>query len=392
MPYTNVPDDKQDAMESCVEKVMAKGHEKESAIGICYTSVVEGKSLGDAFQAWLDDKLSTSAKSAMKIGAMISQTNMKKVQAAHDAMVEMGAACGEAGKSISPVKFTKMYEMGAADYAMGESWNIIDAASALIQVSNLARAEVDEPNDINKLCNIMRGLIDFISGQIGELEQAALKVEHKSFAIPKDHKLDLSYVKSLEVEIPENKLAVKYVGKNIVAHPVFIWGDKDKTDLAIEFFTKDSDFWDEPLKDYQPPLTWDHGQDELFIKFEDNPVIGKTVKHYDDDIARWAESVIETDKKYRKFIDQFIEEKRLGYSSDTAPQYVIREQQGKAIWLKSWPWFGGALTAAPCEPRMKIYTPEFLKSLGVQLPDVNESRLRFEHLKRQSEYLKLKER
>jgi len=321
MPYTNVPDDKQDAMESCVEKVMAKGHEKESAIGICYTSVVEGKSLGDAFQAWLDDKLSTSAKSAMKIGAMISQTNMKKVQAAHDAMVEMGAEC-----------------------------------------------------------------------KMGEYLSTKVPTEEKSFAIPKDHKLDLSYVKSLKVEIPENKLAVKYVGKNIIAHPVFIWGDKDKTDLDIEFFTKDSDFWDEPLKDYRPPLTWDHGQDELFIKFEDNPVIGKTVKHYDDDIARWAESVIETDKKYRKFIDQFIEEKRLGYSSDTAPQYVIREQQGKAIWLKSWPWFGGALTAAPCEPRMKVYTPEFLKSLGVQLPDVNESRLRFEHLKRQSEYLKLKER
>jgi len=30
----------------------------------------------------------------VKVGAMISAANMKKVQAAHDAMVEMGAMCG----------------------------------------------------------------------------------------------------------------------------------------------------------------------------------------------------------------------------------------------------------------------------------------------------------
>ena len=44
MPYTNVPEDKQDAMEKCVQEVMDKGHDKESAIAICYTSVREGSS------------------------------------------------------------------------------------------------------------------------------------------------------------------------------------------------------------------------------------------------------------------------------------------------------------------------------------------------------------
>jgi hypothetical protein len=57
--------------------------------------------------------------------------------------------------------------------------------------------------------------------------------------------------------------------------------------------------------------------------------------------------------------------------------------------LKQWPWFASALTNTPAEPRM-IDSLEFLKSLGVQLPDANENHLRFEHKKRQAELLKLK--
>jgi hypothetical protein len=52
MPYTNVPDDKIDAMDSCVEQVLAKDSslEKENAVAICYTSVVEGKELSQAIK------------------------------------------------------------------------------------------------------------------------------------------------------------------------------------------------------------------------------------------------------------------------------------------------------------------------------------------------------
>lgn len=44
MPYTNVPEDKWDAMDRCVKDVMAKeGYAKERAIAICHASIVEGK-------------------------------------------------------------------------------------------------------------------------------------------------------------------------------------------------------------------------------------------------------------------------------------------------------------------------------------------------------------
>jgi hypothetical protein len=40
MPYSNVSEDKQDAMHRCVQKVMAGGQDKQSAIAICYTSIM----------------------------------------------------------------------------------------------------------------------------------------------------------------------------------------------------------------------------------------------------------------------------------------------------------------------------------------------------------------
>lgn len=293
-----------------------------------------------------------------------------------------------------------MKSMGGAEYAASEAWDIMSASSAINMIAQLAMNEIHEPDDMQSLGNIILSLMEFINGEIKEMIAASRRGvaegdgEYRSTTITDkstpdivnnyyygnvkltdkpviESVLDLSYVKSLGVDIPDNKLAVKYVSKNTIAHPVFIWGDAKKTDLEFEYFTKNSDFWDEALKDVNRPLTWEHGQDKKFAEFEPNPVIGQTVKYYDDDIARWAESVITTDKQYRKYIDQFIEEKRLGYSSDSAPQYVIREKQGKATWLKMWPWFGGSLTASPCEPRMKVYTPEFLKSLGIMLPDMS---------------------
>lgn len=85
MPYSNVPDDKQDEMERCVMKVMEDGQDKDAAIAICYTSVVEGKSLPDA----------------MKYGARNSRGDASRLQMIHDYAVENGAQCGDAeGKSL----------------------------------------------------------------------------------------------------------------------------------------------------------------------------------------------------------------------------------------------------------------------------------------------------
>lgn len=193
-----------------------------------------------------------------------------------------------------------------------------------------------------------------------------------------DKSLNLSYAKSIGVDSMD--LAVKFVARDQIRHPVFLWGSEKLTDIETEFFTRETDFWDSVLGKSVRPLTWDHAQD---ASFDASPVIGKTVEWEDDDIGRWAISQLEKGHKYRKAIDALIEKKALGSasiaspvlgaSSDSAPQYVKRVPVGKAIWLARWPWFATALTPSPCEPRMidsdKGVT--FFKSLGIQLPDTH---------------------
>ena len=263
--------------------------------------------------------------------------------------------------------------MSASDYAVQESWDICQACAAMSSIAGLISSEKEEPDDVRTLASILRQLNEFISGEIDEMEKAGTQPETMK-KIPAQVKttdpapaINLAYVKSLGIaKLPEKFVAAKFTGRNEIKHYAFLWGNPEQVDLTAEYFTPETDFWDS--KNVKQ-LTWDHGQDEKFNQLQPNPVIGKTVDFGNDEWGRWAVSVLDTDQHYRKFVDQFIEEGRLGYSSDSAPQYIQREPRGKGVWLKRWPWFAGALTAAPCEPRMKDYSPEFLKSLGFVIPD-----------------------
>lgn len=87
----NVPAELEDKFKACKEKVMAQGNDEDAAYGICYMSVVEGKSLDEAFKAWGETK----------IGARNSKEDQKRVQLIHDYAKENGAMCGEyEGKSV----------------------------------------------------------------------------------------------------------------------------------------------------------------------------------------------------------------------------------------------------------------------------------------------------
>jgi hypothetical protein len=322
----------------------------------------------------------------VKIGAAISQANMKKIQSAHDAMVEMGAACGSEGKSMSSIKMAKMMEMGAVDYAMHEGWDIKDCCQTIMMLTNMCMSAIGEEefDEAAKLCQFQMDLMDFCKGECQEMMDSISKGKSesyvgKSFATPKE--LNLSYVKSLGLsKIPD--LAAKFVAKDQIKGYAILWGDEKKVDLEKEYFTKDTNFWDN-----RPQwLTWDHAQDE---EFKSDPRIGNILEVGDDEWGKWYVAKLKKAEAYRKYLDDLIERKSIGSSSDSAPQYVKRMKTGKSIWLAEWPLFAVSLTDAPCEPRM-IGSLEFLKSLGVQLPDANENHLRFEHKKRQAELLKLK--
>jgi hypothetical protein len=275
--------------------------------------------------------------------------------------------------------------MTGTDYARQEAWDISAAASVLSQIASMCINEVDEPDDIKTLANIARSLMEFISGELDEMQKAARRGDAYAKSAPaqvRESPLKLDYVKSLGVKFPS--MAVKFVALDQIKGYNFLWGSPNLTDVEVEYFTKDSNFWDEILGKSARPLTWDHAQDE---DFKAAPVIGQITDFGDDEVGRWYVAKLDRAHRYRKAIDALIEEGKLGTSSDSAPQYVQRVKTGKATWLKEWPWFASALTDTPAEPRM-IGSLEVLKSLGVQLPD---TRAAWEWDKQRLQILKLKQ-
>lgn len=342
-----------------------------------------------------------------KAGAEISAANMKKVQAIHDHSADMGASCAPAEASKHVKYLMSMDAQAALDYSRSEISDIMGAADVLRGLAIIQYSEINETVDRAKIIALMRGTVEFISGEIDEMEASATQADildaaedapemltvdpmagkaaknHAQLASRDESALNLSYAKSVGSIVTPTQMAVKFVGKNEIRHPVFLWGDAKSTDLEREFFTRETDFWDAHFGKATRPLTWDHGQDNTF---DADPVIGKTVSFEDDEIGRWAISQLDTAHKYRSAIDVLIKAKSIssagialpviGPSSDSAPQYVKRVQVGKSTWLARWPWFATALTPSPCEPRMISSDKgvEFLKAWGINLPDApNES-------------------
>lgn len=177
--------------------------------------------------------------------------------------------------------------------------------------------------------------------------------------------MDLSYAKSMNADLADNIMAVKSVGDGVIKGYITLWGSAKLTDVELEYFTPQTNFWDNILAKAVRPLTWDHAQDS---EFKADPIIGTITEMGDDEIGRWYMAKLDRSHRYNKAIERLIAEGKLGTSSDSAPQYVERVKTGKATWLKTWPLFAAALTDTPAEPRM-VGSLEYLKSLGVELPD-----------------------
>lgn len=265
----------------------------------------------------------------------------------------------------------KMGEMGAMEYAHAECWDIQSASAILSQISELCARELEEPKDVEILCDIMYSLIEFIRGEIDEMEacakEAAVQTQHEKSAGIEISSMNMNYIKSIgsKLESP----AVKYIARDQIKGYTFLWGSPSLTDVEVEYFTKDTDFWDSSLGKSPRPLAWNHAQDE---SFKSHPVVGLITDWGDDDLGRWFIAKMDRAHRYRKVIDALIERGVLGTSSDSAPQYVERVKTGKATWLKTWAWFASSLTDTPAEPRM-IGSLEFLKSLYIMLPEARNA-------------------
>jgi hypothetical protein len=226
--------------------------------------------------------------------------------------------------------------------------------------------EVTMPYSIRKNGNKFEVVKDDdgkIMGEHPDREQARRQLA-ALYANESGKGLNLSYVKSIGLDLSPDVLAVKTIGTDTIRGYVALWGSPDRVDLDREFFTKDTDFWDSVIQG-QRPLTYDHANDDAT---KSNPIIGRITEMGQDAVGRWYTAQLEKSHQYRKAIDKLIEMGALGTSSDSAPQYVLREKQGKGVWLKRWPLFAAALTVTPCEPR-QVSTVDYFKSAGITLPD-----------------------
>lgn len=69
MPYENMPEEMWPAMDRCVERVMGEGHDKESAIGICYTSMMKAEEKAEKSDTVKALELSGEVRKLLVLGA-----------------------------------------------------------------------------------------------------------------------------------------------------------------------------------------------------------------------------------------------------------------------------------------------------------------------------------
>jgi hypothetical protein len=389
MPVPKVGETEKDFVSRCIPIVMDEGitrhdghiavTDNQQAAAICYSMWREGtKGMTDRFQLKVLDgttspdlvKPPETESGAVKIPCKTCE---------EDVIPDNEGKCPLCGAVLSQKRHMDTAVGGgvdrdkipAEDFAgKDRSYPIVTPGDVSDAASSIGRAG-SENYPVEKLkANIIRIAKRKGAAFIAELPKAWRKEEGIDVK-----SLDLSYAKSLDLGFDTDKLrsllAAKFIGTDRIFHYPFLWGTSAKTDLEREFFLKNTNFWDDVIGKGPRPLTWDHAQDK---SMKADPVIGQTIEWGDDELGRWAISHLNRAHEYRKAVDKLIDEGVIGTSSDSAPQYVEREKQGKSAWLKTWPWFASALTDVPCEPRMITEgAVEYFKSIGLKFPNSEAS-------------------
>ena len=322
--------------------------------------------------------------------------------------------------------------------AQSAAYALANICSLVIGEANEIMADADDAKDVTQLADLARGLMKFIDGELAEAEAAAgaeaaqaeqddsdetqtargqaaeaalAGKSHRRAVAPTPAEaygralaskaMTLNYVKSIGLPLTEQFLrdvvAVKSVGKDGITGYLALWGNPSEPDIEVDYFTgaaqknapnPPTDFWDDP-KRLPLPLTWNHGQDRAVVKATE--LIGSIEETWDDEVGRAYNAILNRSHAYRAMVDKIISKRVAGTSSDSAPQYTIRQKSfggltwtqengegpwagpdGKsrlfvpgAAWIKQWPLFAASLTDIPAEPRMLDVGSPYWKSIGI---------------------------
>ena len=152
------------------------------------------------------------------------------------------------------------------------------------------------------------------------------------------------------------------------------FGSAAKTDLAGDFFTRETDFDLTPGK--ETAIYFDHGLDEVLK----TTILGRAKMRLDD-AGVWCEGVIaarsDYEKKFAPYMKKIValaERGLLGWSSGTASHLVEREEIAPGrFFIKRWMLgLDASLTPTPCEPRtqavsLKSYKHTSLDSIEIEI-------------------------
>jgi len=156
------------------------------------------------------------------------------------------------------------------------------------------------------------------------------------------------------------------------------FGTALKTDLAGDFFTRETDFDLTPGK--ETAIYFDHGLDEVLK----TTILGRAKMRLDD-AGVWCEGVIAARGDYEKKFAPYMKKivmlagaGKLGWSSGTASHLVEREEIAPGrFFIKRWMLgLDASLTPTPCEPRtqavsLKSYKHISLDSIEIEGENLN---------------------
>lgn len=160
----------------------------------------------------------------------------------------------------------------------------------------------------------------------------------------------------VEMKTPEHAelvygSAIKALDGDTIGGFAVLFGSSDMPDLSEhrDYFTKSTDYWLDRFG-WPRPMTYHHGLDP---DTADDPIVGQWTKAIVKDEGIWLEGQLSRAHRYHGAIKELVRRGYLKLSSDSAPQWVLRERQPNgANEVKRWPLITASPTVIPAEPRI----------------------------------------
>ena len=133
--------------------------------------------------------------------------------------------------------------------------------------------------------------------------------------------------------------AVKFVGPDTIEGLAMPYG----VDTDGEQFTKSTDLCLDWFGDTGRPVLYNHGLDRAHKAQK----VGQQIEYEAREEGIWAQSQLNANARYRKAIDDLIEQGALGYSAGAYPHLATKNAKGE---ITRFPWVELSLTPFPAHP------------------------------------------